>query len=81
MGLHAQINHFGSEVNIAIQGTIKKAEIAQIEAIVRHFQNQGCRTIRFDLSQTDVSSATAKPFPHLSYILDRPACGSVPACD
>jgi hypothetical protein len=81
MGLHAQINHFGNEVNIRIQGTIKKTEIAQIEAIIQHFQNQGCRKIRFDLSQTNVSRATAKSFPQLSFILDRAVCGSVPACD
>jgi hypothetical protein len=81
MGLHARINHLGSEVNIALQGTIKKTEIAQIEAIILHFQNQGCRKIKFDLSQTNVSRATVKSFPQLSYILDRSACGSVPACD
>ena len=81
MGLHAQINHFGSEVNISIQGSIKKTEIAQIEAIIRHFQDQGCNTIRFDLSNTNVTATATETTPHLSFILDRPACGSFPACD
>lgn len=81
MGLHAQINHFGGEVNIAIQGSIKNTEIAQIEAIFRHFQDQGCKTIRFDLSDTDYSETAIEATSPLSFILDRHACGSFTACD
>lgn len=82
MGLHAQVNQFGREVNIAVEGKIQHAELAQIAAIVQHFQDQGCSTIRFDLSHALASHGKDAPLPKdLSLALQYPAPGAFPFCD
>jgi hypothetical protein len=81
VGLHAEVNHFGREVNIAVEGTLSKIGLAQIEAMIQHFQDRGCDRIRFDFRDL-VPAHDFKNINSTSFALapDRPL-GEFPLCE
>lgn len=60
MGLHANIHQFGREVSIALQGKFRAPEATQLQAILVHFHNRGCRSFVLDLSGMAPMSSRAQ---------------------
>jgi hypothetical protein len=60
MGLHAQIHQLDREVTISLCGEFRRPEIDQLQAILNHFHNRGCRRFVLDLSQIAPLSPAAK---------------------
>jgi hypothetical protein len=60
MGLHAQIHQAGREVCIALAGEFRAPEIAQLSAILTHFQGRGCQRFVLDLSHMAPLSPAAE---------------------
>ena len=81
MGLHAEVNHFGREVNIAVEGTLSKIGLAQIEAMIQHFQERGCDRIRFDFRDIVPFYDFKNILPaSIAFAQDRPT-GNFPHCE
>jgi hypothetical protein len=59
MGLHAQIHQANQAVSIALCGEFRAPEFAQLEAILSHFHDRGCRKFLLDLRQVTPLTAAA----------------------
>lgn len=66
MGLHAHIRQANQAVSIALCGEFRDPELTQLEAILSHFRNRGCRKFLLDLRRVaPISPAAATTLRHL----------------
>jgi len=70
MGLHAQIHRVKHDVSIALCGEFRKAEFEQLEAILLHFRDRGCRRFVLDLSH--VAPLTPAAEANLNHLIGQP---------